>query len=242
MITPARSWKPHCKALTWWCSTLLAALLCLTNENDNHVATKLMRRLGKVLASTGCAGILLHHTPKLTKEAAAKQRGEMTLVRGGSAIVASVRVAWTLTGISIEEGAMFAVTGQQADAIRRLDPVKLNDMPPPDPTFLEVFGVSVTIADGSQTSVRAICFTGPPQMSSATVSTAQLNAVMHAIDNGTTLHDTPHVPLSPAKNAKHRRADHHIGRALQAADPSLSDGQPARALARCWTISWDWVA
>ena len=60
----------------------LAALFALASEIDNNAITMLMRRLGRVARDAGCAVLLLHHTPKLNRAAAAEQRGEATLVRG----------------------------------------------------------------------------------------------------------------------------------------------------------------
>ena len=64
-----------------------SSLLALPSELDNPAITALTGRLVRVLRQHNCAGLLLCHTPKMSREAAAAQRGEATLVRGGGAFV-----------------------------------------------------------------------------------------------------------------------------------------------------------
>ncbi|MFC3123517.1 AAA family ATPase [Pseudoroseomonas globiformis] len=204
----------------------LAALLALPNENDNSAATTLMRRIGKIAAEAGCAVILLHHTPKLSKEGAAAQRGEATAVRGGGAIVNSARIVWTITGLPASEAGLFAMNGVAPNAIRRLDPVKLNDAAPPAPSFFEVEGMSVQVHDGSRESVRAIRFISPPQVGA--VPDALRHVAMKALDAGVMVHGAK-VALSPGSGP--RNAVDHIARALCAANAQLSQDH-AKIVAR----------
>ncbi len=200
----------------------LAATFALPNENDNSMATTLMRRLGAVLAVTGCAAILLHHTPKMTREAAAGQRGEVTGVRGAGAIVNSARIVWTITGLPISEVGLFAITGANVAALRRLDPVKLNDAAPPDPTFFEVTSERVRIGDGSDVSVRAVRAIAQPTAAAGAIPAAMLNIAMRAVDAGTTIRGVPGVPLSRAATGD-RAAVPRIADALRAANPTLPE-------------------
>ena len=208
----------------------LAATFALPNENDNSAATTLMRRLGAVMAATGCAAILLHHTPKLTREAAAGLRGDPMAVRGAGAIVNSARIAWTITGLPAAEAGLFAIVGANVAALRRLDPVKLNDAPPPDPVFFEVTSERVRIADGSDVPVRAIQAITQPIAAAGAIPAATLNTAMRAIDAGTTFRGVPGIPLSPAAGGD-RAAVPRIADALRAADPTLPETH-ARTAAR----------
>lgn len=201
----------------------LAALLALPSENDNSAATTLMRRIAKVAGEVGCAVILLHHTPKVTKEGAAAQRGEATAVRGGGAIVNSARIVWTITGLPVTEAGHFAMSGGNPDAIRRMDPVKLNDAAQPAPMFFEVVGIPVRVSDGTSVSVRAIRSIAAPQVGSGAIPDAIRNTAMKAIDAGAIVHGVK-APLTPGTGD--RSAIDHVARALQAANALLS---PAHA-------------
>ena len=208
----------------------LAATFALPNENDNSAATALMRRLGAVMAATGCAAILLHHTPKMTREAAAGQRSEATAVRGAGAFVNSARIVWTITGLPAAEAGLFAIVGANVAALRRLDPVKLNDAPPPDPVFFEVTSERVRIADGSDVPVRAIRAVAQPTAATGAIPAATLNVAMRAIDAGTTIGGVPGVRLSRAATGD-RAAVPRIADALRAANPTLPETH-ARTAAR----------
>ena len=91
----------------------MAALFALPNENDKPAVTTLMRRLSGMARRTGCAVLLMHHTPKMTREAAAAQRGEATLVRGGGAITNSARVVISLTALPEPEAVQLVMHGLQ---------------------------------------------------------------------------------------------------------------------------------
>jgi hypothetical protein len=161
--------------------TLSVALAA--DEIDNTAMTTLMRRVARIAKATGCATALLHHTPKMTREGAAALRGEVTLVRGGGAIVNVARVALTITGLPISEAGGFILSGQQPDAIRRLDIAKMNDAPRPDPLFFETFGVPVTLHDGSQEMVRAVRFLTAPQAATGAISQSALSVVVSVQDS-----------------------------------------------------------
>ena len=210
----------------------LAGLLALPNENDNTAVTRLLNRLVRVVRNAGCAGLLVHHTPKATREGVAAQRGEATLVRGAGAIANSARVVWSLTGLLLAETAAFAAGGTKPDAVRRLDPVKMNDCAPPPPAFLEVVGPMVAVADGTRHSIRAVQFLPPPVPASAGgLPPATLNVVMQAIDAGAMVGGVK-MPLSPGGGRSNDRdAVGHVAQRLQAADPGLSEAH-AETVAR----------
>ena len=202
----------------------LAGLLALPNENDNTAVTRLLNRLARVVRNAGCAGLLVHHAPKTTREEVAAKRGEATLVRGGGAIVNSARVVWSLTGLPLAETAAFAASGTNPDAVRRLDPVKMNDCAQPPPAFLEVVGQMVAVADRSQHSVRAVWFIPPPVPASAGgLPNATLNIAMQAIDAGAMVGGVK-VLLSPGGGRSNARdAVRHVAQRLRVADPGLSE-------------------
>jgi hypothetical protein len=95
----------------------LAALFALPSENNNALATAMMRRLNKVARSADCASLLLHHICKMTRAATAEQRGEATLIRGAGAFSNSARVALTLTALEDAEAAAFVIQGYQAERV-----------------------------------------------------------------------------------------------------------------------------
>lgn len=201
-----------------------AALLGVPNENDNAAVTALLSRLARVASGQGCAVLLLHHTPKLTKENAAAQRGEPTLVRGGGAFTNSARAVFSITGLPATEAGLFVLSGVRADSIRRLDCVKLNDRAPPDPVFLEVSSVPVQVRDGTFQSVRAVGFVASPKAANAGgIADAIRNLAMRVIDAGV-IENGITVPLSPGGGRNNGRdAVAHIARALQGMNQALSE-------------------
>jgi hypothetical protein len=206
----------------------LAALFALPSEIDNNVLTVLMRRLTKAARHVGCAVMLLHHTPKMSREAAAAQRGEATLVRGGGAIVNSARIVLSVTSLPAAEAAQFAIQGLHPDAVRRLEHVKINDMSPMAPVYLRVISEQVRVRDGSDYAVRAVEFIPPPPAASAGggIPDAMRNVAMKAIDAGVPDEHGHRVPLSPGGGQKNRRdATKVIADALAHANGSLSDMQ-----------------
>jgi hypothetical protein len=206
----------------------LAALFALPNENDNNSTTTLMRRLGRVARQVGCAMLLLHHTPKMTRESAAGQRGEATLVRGGSAITNVARIVITITGLLSAEAGLFAVKGLKPDSIRRLDHAKLNDAAPMNPVAIEVASVQVTVADGTNHSVRAVRFLPPLPAASAGggIPDSFRNVAMKAIDAGFLDDQGTKVPLSPGGGRNNgRNAVKVVGAALSGINPRLDDKQ-----------------
>lgn len=206
----------------------LAGLFFLTDENNNHSITLLMERLTRAARQADCAVLLLHHTPKMTREAATAQRGEASLSRGGSTITTRARVVLTLTAPTTSEAAGFVVQGYQADRVRRLEHGKVNDVPPMDPLYLVTTSVDVEVFDGSKHPVRAVEFIQPP--ANGGITNAVRNVVMNAVDTGAKDAQGAREPLTRSGNTK-RAAAPAIGRALRAANSALSEVQ-AEALGR----------
>lgn len=207
----------------------VAGLFALPNENDNNAVTDLMGRLARVLRETDTAGLLIHHTPKMTREAAAALRGEAAIVRGGSGFVNSARVVLTLTGLPLQEAAAAAMAGMKPDTVRRLETVKINDRAPPAPAYLEVVGEMVAVSDGTRQSIRAVRFIpSPPDLASAGgLPTATLNVAMRTIDAGVVVNGV-RAPLSPGGGRSNNRdAKQHVARALRAASPGLPEAHAA---------------
>jgi hypothetical protein len=210
----------------------LASLFALPNENDNSAVTMLMNRLARLARAADCAVLVLHHTPKMTRETATSQRGEVTLVRGGGAIVNSARVAITITSLSAAEAGLFAMLGHKPDAVRRIEHAKINDAPPMDPAFFVVRSEQVRVHDGTDHAVRAIEFTPALTLVTSGASIAIKNLVMKTIDAGTVNAAGANVPLSPGGGkANARDAATHIARAL-ISTTQISDDRHVKAAAR----------
>jgi len=198
----------------------LAALFALPNENDNNAITALMQRLNRATRQANCAVLLLHHTPKMTREVAAAQRGEATLVRGGGAITNSARVVLTITSPPAKEHPAFIAQGVMPDRGRRLEHAKINDAPPMAPAFFELVSQSVKVHDGSDIAVRAVRF--PASGSSMqTVSRKHGHLIMTAADAGVLDQQGARVPLTFGPGP--RNATRATVGALRAANPNITD-------------------
>jgi hypothetical protein len=202
----------------------LAALFHLPSEIDNGAITTLMRRLARAARAAGCAVMLNHHTPKMTRETAAAQRGEPTLVRGGGAIANSARVVLSITPLPASEAAQAAMQGQNPDRVRRLEHAKINDMEPMCPAHFEIKSVPVRVHDGTDHAVRAVAFLPALPAASSGISNAARNLAMKAIDTGVLDDHGAQVPLSPGGGRNNLRdAVQSIARALVNATPSLAE-------------------
>jgi len=193
-----------------------------------------MRRLTRVARAANCAVLLLHHTPKMTRETAAAQRGEATLARGGGAIANSARVVLSITSPLATEAAGFAMRGSKPDSTRRIEHVKINDTRPMDPAYFEIKSVQVKVHDGTDHAVRAVEFIPPPPAASASggITDPVRSVAMKAIDAGVLDDHGAKVPLSPGGGRNTRRdAIQVIGAALMNAKPGLAEAH-ARTVAR----------
>jgi hypothetical protein len=202
-----------------------STLLALPTENDNSLITGLMNRLGRAARQANCAVMVLHHVPKMTRVAAAEQRGEPTLVRGGTAIVNTARIVHSLTSLPQSESALFDLNGLHPDAIRRLDPVKVNDAPMTAPSYIRLVSIQVMVSDGSRHAVRAVDFIALPHVSSGGISDAHRNLAMKAIDAGAIDDAGARVPLSPNSGGRSNKRDpvEHIAQAFMNAQQGLSE-------------------
>jgi hypothetical protein len=210
-----------------------SSLLALPSELDNQAITTLMRRLTRVLRQHNCAGLLLAHTPKLTREQAAALRGEASLVRGGGAFVNASRISLSVTTPPDAEGAMIIAQGLDPKAGRWLEHVKVNDVPLMEPAYFRVTATPVRVRDGTEHSVRAIEFVAAPSMDAASISDAYRNVAMKAIADGGTDKYGATVPLSPSGAGRENTRDANtvIGQALMAANSMLTAAQ-AKGLAQ----------
>jgi hypothetical protein len=206
-----------------------AGLLAVPNENDNNLVTSILARVRRLAAAQRCAVLLLHHTPKMTRETAAAQRGEPTLVRGGGAWANTARVVLSITNPPSAEGAKLALEGADPTRIRRLEHVKVNDQLHMKPIYFETKSVPVPVSDGTNVSVRAVAFLRP---GASAVAPAVVAAVMGAITAGTTDQHGARVPLSrPGSGGaqNHRDATPHVAAALQSANAGLNAEQATQA-------------
>lgn len=202
----------------------LAAVFALPNENDNSAATLLMRRLAKLAREINCAVLLLHHTPKMSRESAATQRGEATLVRGGGGIANSARVVLTITQPPAKEALCLGFQGSGKDSVRRLEHAKINDALSMTPAFFEICSTPIRLADGSDQAVRAMRFLPPPTSSTQATAAVQRIVFTAVLDGALDSHGVK-VPLSGAGRAGGRNAIEHIAGALMRHDSSLTAPQ-----------------
>ncbi len=120
-------------------------LFDLPSENDNAAVGAALGLLRGVARRTGCAIVLLHHTPKVSREVAAKNRTEATMIRGGSAWVGAARLAATLTASTAHAGP------DAPPLVFRI--VKRNDRPAGPGCAVRIVGVPL-LAGGEPTEVR----------------------------------------------------------------------------------------
>jgi hypothetical protein len=209
----------------------MAALFAAPNENDNNILTNLMRRLRRAARKADCGVLIIHHTPKMSREAAAAQRGEATIVRGGSAITNTPRVALSITALPADEGGRFSMRGLDSKRVRRIEHIKINDMPVMEPAYVYLVSEKVKVHDGSETSVRAVTFTAAPDMTPAGIAAATKNLAMTVIMQGTVDKYGAPVPLSPSNTGNSRNAVEAVAQALMGANPMLT-GPQAKAEAQ----------
>jgi KaiC/GvpD/RAD55 family RecA-like ATPase len=216
----------------------VSSLFCLPNENDNGLVTKLMNRLTRVARKFDCAMLVVHHSPKMMRETAALQRGEVTLARGGSAFTNSPRVALSMTPPLAAEEPALVMAGYNPALVRRFEHAKINDAPPMQPAFIEITSAKIQVRDGSDHAVRAVSFILPPIAATGGgggggISDAIRNVVMRTIDVGILDKHGAWVPLSPNGGGKdgYRNALPIIGRALTNVNSRLSEKQ-AKTLGR----------
>ena len=209
-----------------------ASCFSIQNENDNGLITTLLGRLVRAARAADCAVLLLHHVAKQSRDSAAAQRGEVTLIRGASAFVNVARVVVTITSPTAAEAGQFAVMGLQPDRVRRLDHAKVNDVPHMAPAYFKIISELVTVHDGNSVPVRAVEFIATPTAGSS-VTNALRNAVMQAVDAGTRDAQGARVPLSLNSGGSDNRrgAVPNIAKALMSTTTSLTDAQ-AKALGR----------
>lgn len=93
------------------------------DENSNsEIKWAMLVWRDEIARETGCAVYLVHHTTKY----ASGKAGDADAIRGGSAIVNSVRVAHTLFSMTAEEAAALNVEPEKRYDYIRLDDAKLN--------------------------------------------------------------------------------------------------------------------
>ena len=209
-----------------------ATLFALPSEIDNSAITILMRRLSRVARSADCAVLVLHHAPKMTRETAAAQRGEATLVRGGGAITNTARVVMTLTSLPADEAGQAVMQGLQPDQVRRFEHSKINDTAPTPAAYLKITSAQVVVSDGSRQAVRAVEFIPPPPAATASVPDSIRNLAMKTIDGGVSDEHGIRLPLSPGGGRDNQRdAVRAIASAIVGTQPGLAE-KHARAVAK----------
>lgn len=133
------------------------------NENSNAEIDFICRVLGTLAMQYRVAIDLPHHTSKLVDQNGSRSNR----ARGGSAFRDAVRLLYTLSPMSAEEGAVLGVEDNARRSLVRLDPGKLNvTMPALDATWFRLH--SVNLKNGTPTypngdDVQAIAPWSPPR-------------------------------------------------------------------------------
>lgn len=119
------------------------------DENNNGHMDLVIQAFGQIIAHTGCAVSLVHHTRKAASGAGA---GEKDASRGASAVTDAARVAHTLSTMSPKTAEGYGLTADEARWYVRLDDAKANLAPPQERTrwFRKT---SVTIPNGESVGV-----------------------------------------------------------------------------------------
>lgn len=207
-----------------------AAVFCVPSENDNQAVTSALRRVAKVAAETGTGVVLIHHSPKQSRQTTAELAGDVLASRGGSAFGNTSRAMLTVTYPTVAEAAQLAMLGHNPDLVRKVQHAKINDMRPMDPAFFIVVTELVKTRDGD-VEVRTIQWLAMPTAANR-INPATYNAVMQAVDLGTHNAHGARVPLSPGGGRSNERdASAAIVRALVNANPTLTEPQ-AKGVAR----------
>jgi hypothetical protein len=209
----------------------MAATFALPSENDNGAITRLMNRLRRI--AVGIAILIVHHTPKMTRESLAQQRGEQTASRGGGAVFNSARIGLTLTHLPADEAGPLAAMGFKPEFVRRLEHSKINDAAPMDPAYIRSLDVQIQVRDGTTHAIRAVEFiTLPTPGSAGSTTVAHRNLAMKVIDAGCRDTHGARVPLSMGAGARNARdAVTHVAGALMSAQPGLVEAH-ARSAAK----------
>jgi hypothetical protein len=214
-----------------------AQLFAVPSENDNNAVTDALNRATRAVQETKCAALILHHSPKMTRAAAAALRGEANIVRGAGAITYTPRVSLSVTSIDDDEAGLFALHGINHKRIRRIDSIRITDLPDMDPVYFQIRSERVKVHDGSEHEIRTIeflpAFNASASGASASgasaaggITNAARNVVMTAVKNGTRDKQGAKVPLSPGGGRDNTRdATPVIAQALQSAYPTLNKAQ-----------------
>jgi hypothetical protein len=146
-------------------------------ENDNTALRAVIAKFREIAVTYEMAVVVLHHTRKGASQAA----GDPDAARGASAIIGAVRVALTLTPMSVEDAANFGMPAEaeaRANYIR-MDNAKSNYSPI---GAAEWFEKVAYLLDNGETVPAAVPWTPP------TAKIASLNdllALVSAIKRGT---------------------------------------------------------
>jgi hypothetical protein len=93
------------------------------NENDNGQMAEVMEIILNIGEATGCATLLMHHTPKY---AGRGDKGDPNASRGAGAIITSTRIAINITTCDKEEMQKFGLTETERLQHVRVDDAKGN--------------------------------------------------------------------------------------------------------------------
>lgn len=96
------------------------------SENNNGAIERVLRIFNKIAYESNCAILLVHHSRK------GFTAGDPDSIRGGTAIVAAARAAFTLAPMSKDDADVFGIPADEQRFLVRLDDAKLNLAPRSD--------------------------------------------------------------------------------------------------------------
>lgn len=96
------------------------------NENSNTDMEKIVDAFRTIARETGCSVDLVHHTVKDHSGDTEARAGDMNAARGGGALVGAVRVAYTLSPMSVKGAEDRGISPALANDLVRLDMAKGN--------------------------------------------------------------------------------------------------------------------
>jgi hypothetical protein len=120
-------------------------------ENDNGAIDLVAKEWSALAGRTNCAVELVHHVRKLRGEDATAEDA-----RGGSALLAAVRAARVINGLSAEEAKSYGIPERDRRRYFRVDDGKSNLAPPAEAKWRQMVSVSL----GNATADRPDDFVG----------------------------------------------------------------------------------
>lgn len=95
-------------------------------ENSNRDIIRVTTLIKALMAETGCAVLLVHHTRKQAALAGPRKPGDPDMGAGAGALIRAARIVYSLLPMSEDEAAALGVSDEQRHSYMRLDGAKGN--------------------------------------------------------------------------------------------------------------------